>query len=214
MKILVSGSSNGIGKAISELFLAKGHEVIGLDIVPASITHESYVHHQLDVVKDALPQYEPDIIVISHGTQNEEKAISTNLEGAIRLERGYDGGKNLKSVLFIASASARNGSEFPLYCASKGGLVTYMKNTAVRLARRGVTVNSLSPGAVITGFNDHILKDKKLFDAVANESLLKKWATPEEIAEWAYFVTVINKSMTGEDLLIDNGEMIKSNFVW
>ena len=46
---------------------------------------------------------------------------------------------------------------------------------------------------------------------------MKKWATPEEIAEWVFFVTVINKSMTGEDIVIDNGEMTlasSGNFIF
>ena len=43
---------------------------------------------------------------------------------------------------------------------------------------------------------------------------LKKWATPEEIADWVYFFTVINKSCTGQDLIIDNGETSQTHFVW
>ena len=39
-------------------------------------------------------------------------------------------------------------------------------------------------------------------------------ATPKEIADFVYFVSVINKSMTGEDIIIDNGEKLKSNFIW
>jgi 3-oxoacyl-[acyl-carrier protein] reductase len=62
--------------------------------------------------------------------------------------------------------------------------------------------------------NEHILNDERLYQAVLDETLLHKWASAEEIAEWVYFLTVINKSMTGEDLLIDNGEQLKSNFIW
>ena len=43
---------------------------------------------------------------------------------------------------------------------------------------------------------------------------LKKWATAAEIAQWIYFIAVMQNSMTGQDVVIDNGEMIKSNFVW
>ena len=32
--------------------------------------------------------------------------------------------------------------------------------------------------------------------------------------EWAYFVTAVNRSMTAQDLLIDNGEAAKAEFVW
>lgn len=35
-----------------------------------------------------------------------------------------------------------------------------------------------------------------------------------KIADFSYFVTVNNKSMTGQDILIDNGELLKSNFIW
>ncbi len=123
-------------------------------------------------------------------------------------------GNDIKSILFIASASARSGSEFPEYVASKGGLVSYMKNVALRVAKWGATSNSLSPGGVTTDLNLRVMTDKEKWQQIMNETLLPKWASAEEIAEWAYFVTVINKSMTAEDLLIDNGEFAKSNFIW
>ena len=134
--------------------------------------------------------------------------------GTIRFTEQFRDSAALRSVLFIASASARNGAEFPLYVASKAGLVGYMKNLALRMAPRGVTVNSISPGGVITPANRHILDSERLYAAVKAETLLGKWAEPEEIAELAYFLTVTNRSITGEDLLIDNGEMLKSNFIW
>ena len=62
--------------------------------------------------------------------------------------------------------------------------------------------------------NRHILEDEKLYAAVLAETLLGKWAWPEEIADLAYYLTVVNRSITGEDILIDNGEMLKSNFIW
>ena len=36
MRILITGTSSGIGKAIAEKFLKEGHDVIGFDIKPAS----------------------------------------------------------------------------------------------------------------------------------------------------------------------------------
>ena len=46
------------------------------------------------------------------------------------------------------------------------------------------------------------------------QALLPKWAEADEIADWAYFVTAVNKSMTAQDILIDNGEAAKADFVW
>ena len=157
---------------------------------------------------------EPDILIHAAGTLEEKNAIDINLKATIDLNCRLKDCGSLKSVLFIASASARNGAEFPLYAASKAGLVGYMKNLALELAGRGITVNSISPGGVITESNRHILENSDLYAAVKAETLLGKWAEPEEIADLAYFLTVTNRSITGEDILIDNGEMLKSNFIW
>ncbi len=89
-----------------------------------------------------------------------------------------------------------------------------MKNVALRVSKYGATANSISPGGVITKLNEHILNDKNLYKQVLDETLLNKWATPEEIADFVYFISVTNKSMTGEDIFIDNGEKLKSNFIW
>ena len=156
----------------------------------------------------------PEILINNAGTQDEAEAIDVNLTGTIRFAERFADCPALRSVLFIASASARNGAEFPLYVASKAGLVGYMKNLALRLAKRGVTCNSISPGGVITPANRHILDSEQLYAAVKAETLLGKWAEPEEIAELAWYLTVVNRSITGEDILIDNGEMLKSNFIW
>ena len=59
-----------------------------------------------------------------------------------------------------------------------------------------------------------ILKKENLYEAVLNETLLHRWSDVEEMAKWAFFLTVINKSMTAQDILIDNGEAAKSNFIW
>ena len=137
-----------------------------------------------------------------------------NLKGTIRITEAYGIQPSIKSILFIASASASTGSEFPEYAASKGGIVAYMKNTAQRVASYGATANSLSPGGVLTELNSHIINTPELWDQVMVETLLSKWADVEEIAEWAYFMTVVNQSMTAQDVLVDNGEAAKFNFVW
>ena len=214
MKVLITGTTNGIGKGIALKFLALGHYVIGIDKEEASIVNSNYKHYKADIFYDELLVINDiEILINNSGVQNSADDIDINLKGTIKVTEKYINEK-IKSVLFIASASARTGAEFPLYAASKGGMVAYMKNLASRLAPLKATVNSLSPGGVLTPLNSHIINDEKLYEAVLNETLLHKWASVEEIAEWAYFVTVINKSMTAEDLLIDNGEVAKFNFIW
>ena len=215
MKVVITGSSSGIGKATALEFLKRGHQVIGIDKKGPSIQEKNYTHCQVDITRDELPSI-PDVEILVHsaGVQEEEEAIDVNLKGTIRVNEEYAFQERIHSVVFIASSSASNGAEFPDYAASKGGVVTYMKYVASKIAKYHATSNSLSPGGVTTDLNKHILESKELYEAVLNETLLHAWATAEEIAQWAYFVTVINRSMTAQDILIDNGEQAKFNFIW
>ena len=215
MKVLITGTSKGIGKAIAQKFLDCGHDVIGIDILPASIENVHYSHVTTDVFSGVLPEVDGVGILINNaGVQDSGIDIDVNLKGSMRVTEKYAFQDKIKSVLFIASSSARTGAEFPEYAASKGGLVAYMKNIALRIAKYGATSNSLSPGGVRPELNARVMNAPELWQKIMNETLLPKWAEAEEIAEWAYFVTVVNRSMTAQDILIDNGEQAKANFVW
>lgn len=216
MKLVLTGANGGIGMAIAVKFLKQNWNVVGIDVdAPAHFSHPRYTHLQADV-RGKLPAIDNvNVLITAAGIQlPEEDAIDVNLKGVVNAVETYAFQPAIRSVLNIASASARNGAEFPLYVASKAGVVGYTKNVALRLARFGATCNTLSPGGVVTASNAPVLEDDALRAAVYAESLLGKWADPEEIAEWAYFLTVVNKSMTGEDVLVDNGEILKSNFIW
>lgn len=215
MKVLITGTTQGIGKAIAELFLQKGHQVYGIDRQSAGIDHENYVHYQCDVRDYAhLPDLSGiNILINNAGTQNEDD-IDINLKALIHITEKYGVQGNIHSILNIGSASAHTGSEFPAYCASKGGILAYTKNVAMRVAPFGATCNSLDPGGVLTPLNACVIEDAELWAQIMQETPLKKWATPEEIAQWAYFLTVVNTFCTGQSILVDGGESINYNFVW
>ena len=215
MKVLITGTSKGIGREVAIKFLNENHKVIGIDIEASTINHKNYTHIIKSITDKDLPNIpDIDILINNAGVQNSVDDIDINLKGTINITEKYGIQKNIKSVLFMASASASTGSEFPRYVASKGGVVSYMKYVAHEISKYGATSNSISAGGVITELNKHILEDEELYKAVLNETMLNKWIEKEEIASLAYYLTVINKSMTGQDLLIDNGEALKANFIW
>ena len=215
MKVLITGSSQGIGKAISEKFLACGHIVIGIDRKEPSICSDSYMHLQCDIRDtEALPEIDGvDILINNAGTQNEGD-IDTNLKALIKVTEKYGIRQGIRSILNIGSASGHTGAEFPEYCASKGGVIAYTKNVALRVAEFGATCNSLDPGGVLTPLNDCVVNDHKLWSEIMEQTPLKRWATSEEIAQWAYFLTVCNSFCTGQSIIVDGGESINSHFVW
>lgn len=213
MKTLITGTSQGIGKAIAELFLENGHEVIGLDRQESAIVHERYTHIVGDI-RAELPQIDDvEILINNAGTQNEDD-IDINLRALIRITEKYGVRQGIRSILNIGSASGHTGAEFPEYCASKGGVIAYTKNVAQRVARYGATCNSIDPGGVLTALNDCVVNDPELWNEIMEQTPLKRWATAQEIATWAYFMTVTNSFCTGQSIIIDGGESINSHFVW
>ena len=215
MNVLITGTSSGIGKACAEHFLEKGHHVYGFDQKDAGVSHENYTHFCLDIRdQTAYPKLcNMNIIVNNAGVQNQDD-IDVNLKGTIAITEHYGMNPDIQSVVMIGSASGHTGSEFPEYCASKGGVVAYTKNVALRVARFGATCNSLDPGGVLTPLNECVMNDKSLWSQIMDETPLKKWATPEEIAQWAYFLTVTNTFCTGQSIIVDGGESINYHFVW
>ena len=224
-RVIISGTSSGIGKAVAELFASVRddhnnlmYDVFGIDKNPVEsefLTYAPNYHHYIADVRDTLPDIEfPEIVIANAGTQDDDDSIDVNLVGLINFCEAYADQPCIQAVCTVASASAHSGAEFPRYTASKGGVVAYTKNLALRVAKYGAVCNSISPGGVYTPINEHIVQDKNKLDAVLNEAILHRWASAEEIAQWIYFITAVNKSATAQDFLVDNGEMAKSNFIW
>ena len=219
MKILITGTSCGIGKACAELFLQMNHEVIGFDIKDCSIQNKNYTHFTVDIFqKDSLPDLSDiEILINNAGIQTgTEDDIKTNLLGTMYVTEKYAFQEKIKSVLFNSSVSSLTGNEFPTYVASKAGVTGYMKNCAIRLANEfKATCNALCFGGVLTELNKPVMENPELWKKIMDVTPLKKWATPEEAAQWCYFMTVTNTFCTGQAIDISGGERNCADlFVW
>lgn len=217
MKVVITGTHTGMGRELACKFLREGHRVYGLDVKHSTISgYSNYIHMICDVSdKDSLPDIiDVDILINNAGVQGTEKDIEINLLGVINCTEKYGLQKSIKSILNQASVSAHNGAEFPKYVASKGGVLAYTKQVAKHVAQYGATCNSISFGGVMTNLNGPVMKDKKCWDKIMEMTPLKKWVSEKEAADWMYFLTVINKSMTAQDVIIDNGEINNHLFIW
>lgn len=230
MKVLITGTSRGIGRAAALKFLSEGFNVIGLDIESDTISKsqdaknkENYSHFTADIsAPSSLPEIsDVEILVNNAGIQTPaltggEKDIQINLIGTMGVTQKYAFQPKIKSVLFNASVSALTGNEFPSYAASKAGIIGYMKNCAIRLANSyRATCNALCFGGVLTELNENVIKNNELWQKIMDVTPLKRWASAQEAADWIYFLTVTNKFCTGQAIDVSGGERNCADlFVW
>jgi enoyl-[acyl-carrier protein] reductase III len=114
------------------------------------------------------------------------------------------------SVVAVSSAGAvRAVPAYSAVGASKGALEALARHLAVELAPRGVRVNILSPGSVVTEAWDVFPdRDARLADAV-RRSPLGRTVTLEEVAQAAHFLcSAAAGGIVGQTLVVDGGSRI------
>lgn len=220
MEVLITGTVEGMGHAIAQKFLDQGHTVHGIDVLPMRGPfnyHPGYLHYVANIAdKSSLPNItEVNILINNAGVQNTGMDIDINLKGLMNVTERYAlNNPNIVSVMNQAAASAHMGTEYAEYVASKGGVIAYTKWVAKEIAPFGATCNSLSFGGVLTSNNKPVTDNTELWDQVMNLTPLKRWTSLDEVANWVYFMSVYNKSCSGQDIVIDNLESLNGVFVW
>jgi NAD(P)-dependent dehydrogenase (short-subunit alcohol dehydrogenase family) len=96
------------------------------------------------------------------------------------------------------------------YTASKAALRSFAQTAAVELADRGIRVNTVSPGPILTPIYDHLGLAAEMIDMrrahLAAEVPLKRIGTPEEIAAVVAFLASDDASyVTGTEIRVDGG---------
>ncbi|PIC29449.1 hypothetical protein B9Z55_021016 [Caenorhabditis nigoni] len=201
--VIITGSSNGIGRATAILFAKQGAQVTitgrdenRLEATKKQILKATSKPNDLNVVVANLTDSKgPDEIVnnaganISDGTLNTDQSIELyqktfqiNFQAVVEMiKKTKDHLIKTKGEIVNVSSIAGNEQAFsatPYYCAAKSALNQYTRCVALDLIQYGVRVNSVSPGVVVTGFLGAMGLPDEARDKMANFMASNKACIP------------------------------------
>ena len=115
------------------------------------------------------------------------------------------------SIINLTSIGAEQGfSNNPGYAATKGGVKQLTKALAVEWGKHHIRVNNLVPGYTNTPMNSKSWNDVSLRKQRSDNTVLGRWAEPEEMVGPAIFLASEASSyVTGIDLVVDGGWLTK-----
>ncbi len=97
---------------------------------------------------------------------------------------------------------------FASYCASKGGIRMLMRDLAVELGPKNITVNNIAPGAIVTPINKGLLDDHAKLDPLLRNIPLGRMGTVDDVAALAAFLASDEAGyITGSTYVVDGGLM-------
>jgi 3-oxoacyl-[acyl-carrier protein] reductase len=160
--------------------------------------YAAYVNSEEQVERMAAEVGQVDILVNNAGINRDgtmkratkadwDAVLDVNLTGPFVMTRAFVGAMRDRGwgrMINIASYVGRTGVfGTPYYAASKAGLIGFTKEVAVEMAKKGVTVNALAPGYILTEMM--LAYPQEQLDAITAKIPLGYWAKPEDIAYWA-----------------------------
>jgi len=225
---VVTGGCRGIGLAIAEALVAAGAEVHAFDIGPPD-GDVPFTFHEVDIgdsasVAAAVEQL-PDtatLLVNNAGITRDrslikmsdaewQAVITVNLTGAFNVIRALAPRMREAGHGRIVNITSINGLRGKFgqanYSAAKAGLVGLTKTAAKELGPKGVTVNAVAPGMVMTEMAKTL--PQEILDAALAETALKRLADPADIANAVLFLlSDAARMITGEVIKVDSGQYI------
>ena len=206
-------------EALAKSLTNMKHENQKAICVHADIASSSQVN---EMVAHALAELGSiDVLVNNAGVQTEtpfldlkeeevERVINVNLKGTFFVSqvvaRAMAEKKNGSIIMISSIHQDRPREKIAHYAASKGGIRMLVKVMALELARYGIRVNSICPGAVLTAMNETLIQNSELREAVRGRIPLLRFGKAEELAKMAAFLASDSCDyVTGSTIVVDGG---------
>ena len=234
-RAVITGAANGIGKAIAEAYVAEGASLILADIDEAGLNEVATRLGQTAVRTDVSRRAEIealfdvvqrqwgglDIMVNNAGVTHAADLLDLTEEDFDRVMA-----INLKAALFgtqfaaklmapggiIVNMSSVNAilgipNQIP-YALSKGALKQLTNVSALSLAPRGIRVNAIGPGTIMTAIARSIMTDQAAEQRIMSRTPMGRVGEPEEVASIAVFLACSESSyITGQTIYPDGGRL-------
>ncbi len=142
-----------------------------------------------------------------------QKVINVNLLGSFMLMKEVSAEMVKEGVAgsIVVLSSIRSQVVEPgqsIYAATKAGVVQIMKTLAAELGPNNIRVNAIAPGVVDTPLTSQIKNDPDWYNAYANKTAFRRWASVNDIAGPSLFLAMPASSyITGTVIFVDGGWM-------
>jgi glucose 1-dehydrogenase len=234
-RAIITGAARGIGKAIADKFASEGAtllladidadgvkavaESLGQRMMTINVARKSEVDALFDLatemwggldvlVNNAGVTHAADLLDLTE--EDFDRVLAINLKSALfgtqRAARLMTAGG---SIINMSSVNAILGipTQIP-YAVSKGGLRQLTNVSALSLAARGIRVNAIGPGTIMTDLARSIMTDKAAENRMLSRTPLGRFGSPEEVASIAVFLACDDSSyVTGQTIYPDGGRL-------